>query len=164
MKNKKVTSKILGYTIPKGTSKTLRVKKVEEVIGSLSPEMLQLVFEIRKRMKEWEGVEEKVMYDGLAKEELPAFNLGKRQLFHLHLESARHGRGVAGTVSININDFEPYLLDSHVVSQSLKKLVAEQKIYRGTKWVFIPLKNMEEVEEFLDLVQLKYEFYKYGGE
>lgn len=156
MKNKKVTSKT--------SSKTLRVKLVMEVIASLVPEVQRLIAEIKNRMKQLEGIEEKVMYDGLAKEEVPAFNLGKRQLFHLHIESEKHGKGIAGTVSINVNDFEPYLMDSHAVSQKLKKLVARQKIYRGTKWVFIPLNNLDEVEEFLDLIKLKYEFYKFGGE
>ncbi|OGC75859.1 MAG: hypothetical protein A2145_05155 [candidate division Zixibacteria bacterium RBG_16_40_9] len=150
--------------ISKSSSKALRTKPVQQVIASLTPDMHELVFEIKRRMKELEGVEEKVMYDGLVKEEVPAFNLGKRQLFHLHIESEKHRRGLAGTISINVNDFEPYLLDSHIVSQRLKKMVAGQKIYRGAKWVFIPLNNMDEVEEFLDLVQLKYEFYKYGGE
>lgn len=156
MKSKRIT--------PKSSSKALRIKPVQEVIASLTPDMQQLLYEIKRRMKELERVEEKVMYDGLAKEEVPAFNLGKRQLFHLHIESKKHGRALAGTVSINVNDFEPYLLDSHIVSQRLKKLVAGQKIYRGTKWVFIPLNNMDEIEEFLDLIKLKYEFYKFGGE
>lgn len=156
MKNKKIT--------PMTSSNTLRVKPVKGVVASLPSEIQQLVFEISKRMKQLDGVEEKVMYDGLAKEEVPAFNLGKRQLFHLHIESEKHGKGMAGTVSINVKEFEPYLMDSHAVSQNLKKLVASQKIYRGTKWVFIPLNNRDEVEEFLDLVKLKYEFYKFGGE
>ncbi len=156
MNIKKVTSR--------ASSKTLRVKSVNEVIASLPLEIQQLVFEVKNKMRQLEGVEEKIMYDGLAKEEVPAFNLGKRQLFHLHIESEKHGKTLAGTVSINVNDFEPYLLDSHIVSQRLKKLVAGQKIYRGTKWVFIPLNNMDEIEEFLDLIKLKYEFYKFGGE
>ena len=156
MKNKKVTSKT--------SSNALRVKPVKEVVASLPSEIQGLVFEIKSRMRELDGVEEKVMYDGLTKEEVPAFNLGKRQLFHLHIESEKHCKGMAGTVSINVKDFEPYLMDSHVVSQSLKKMIASQKVYRGTKWVFIPLKNLDEVEEFLDLIKLKYEFYKFGGE
>jgi len=156
MKNKKIT--------PKTSSNTLRVKPVGEVIASLPSEIQELVFEIKSRMRDLDGVEEKVMYDGLAKEEVPAFNLEKRQLFHLHIESEKHGKGMAGTVSINVKDFEPYLMDSHAVSQSLKKMIASQKVYRGTKWVFIPLNSMEEVEEFLDLIKLKYEFYKFGGE
>lgn len=156
MKNKKVTSKT--------SSNTLRIKSAEEVIASLPSETQGLVFEIKSRMRKLEGVEEKVMYDGLAKEEVPAFNLGKRQLFHLHMESEKHGKGIAGTVSINVKDFEPYLMDSHAVSQNLKKVIASQKVYRGTKWVFIPLNSMDEVEEFLDLIKLKYEFYKFGGE
>src|SRR3989304_2626585 len=143
MKNKKVTSKT--------SSNTLRIKPVGEVIASLQTEIQGLVFEIKSRMRKLEGVEEKIMYDGLAKEEVPAFNLGKRQLFHLHMESEKHGKGIAGTVSINVKDFEPYLMDSHAVSQSLKKMIAFQKVYRGTKWVFMPLNSMEEVEEFLDL-------------
>jgi len=156
MKNKKVTSK--------ASSNTLRIKSVKEVINSLPTEIQGLVFEIKSRMRNLEEVEEKVMYDGLAKEEVPAFNLGKRQLFHLHIESEKHGKGIAGTVSINVNDFEPFLMDSHALSQSLKKMIASQKVYRGTKWVFIPLNNLDEVEEFLDLIKLKYEFYKFGGE
>jgi len=156
MKNKKVTSKT--------SSNTLRIKPVGEVIASLQTEIQGLVFEIKSRMRKLEGVEEKVMYDGLAKEEVPAFNLGKRQLFHLHIESEKHGQVIAGTVSINVKDFEPYLMDSHAVSQNLKKTIASQKVYRGTKWVFIPLNNLDEVGEFLDLIKLKYEFYKFGGE
>ena len=146
------------------SSNTLRIKPVGEVIASLPTEIQGLVFEIKSRMRDLGGVEEKVMYDGLAKEEVPAFNLGKRQLFHLHIESEKHGKGMAGTVSINVKDFEPYLMDSHAVSQNLKKVIASQKVYRGTKWVFIPLNSMDEVEEFLDLIKLKYEFYKFGGE
>ncbi len=156
MKSKKIN--------PKSSSNTLRIKLLEEVLGSLPSEIQRMVAEITKRMKQLQGVEEKIMYDGLAKEEVPAFNLDKRQLFHLHIESEKHGKGIAGTVSINVNDFEPYLMDSHTVSQRLKKLISAQKVYRGTKWIFIPLNNMDEVEEFWDLVKLKYEFYKYGGE
>ena len=156
MRNKKITTNT--------SSTTLRVKPVKEVVASLPTEIQGLIFEIKKRMKDLEGTEERVMYDGLAKEEVPAFNLGKRQLFHLHIESEKHGRGIAGTVSINVKDFEPYLMDSHAVSQSLKKVIASQKIYRGTKCVFIPLNGMDEIEEFLDLIKLKYEFYKFGGE
>lgn len=156
MKNKKVISKT--------SSDTLRIKPAKEVVASLPSEIQGLVLEIKSRMRNLEGVEEKVMYDGLAKEEVPAFNLGKRQLFHLHIESQKHRKGIAGTVSINAKDFEPYLMDCHALSQSLKKKIASQKVYRGIKWVFIPLNNMDEVEEFLDLVKLKYEFYKFGGE
>ena len=156
MKHKKVTFRT--------SSNTLRIKPVEEVINSLPTEIQGFVFEIKSRVRKLEGVEEKVMYDGLAKEEVPAFNLGKRQLFHLHIESEKPGKGIAGTISINVKNFEPYLMDSHAVSQMLKRIVASQKVYRGTKWVFIPLNNMDEVEEFLDLIKLKYEFYKFGGE
>ena len=161
MKHKKVTSKSL--------SNTLKAQKAKEKFALLVEESEGLVLEIRKRMSELEGVEEIEKKCYMGRGPVQFFILGDRHLFHLVFQFfKRRGirmpvPGFIGTIPIDINDFEPYLMDSHRVSERLKKLIFGEKIYRGTKGVRFSITNMDEVEEFLDLIKLKYEFYKFGG-
>lgn len=136
----------------------------EEAISSLPPVAQSLIAEIIESIKKLEGVEGKKMQEGSDKKAVLAFNLGDIQLFHLRFESEKQGTPVVGTVPIDVFDFEPLLLDSHNISGRLKKQIAGEKVQQTIKLVSFPLNNADEVEEFLELIQLKYEYYKFGGE
>lgn len=102
------------------------------------------------------GVEERALYDGFCRHWTPAYNLGDRQLFHVHNFRA----GLRATMFVGVTSLEPVVLDSDSVSPEVRNLLAQTSGNRGTKQFKLSIESEEDAQAFHKLVLVKWEFEK----
>ncbi len=101
------------------------------------------------------SIEERTLYDGFCHEWTPAYYVGKGQLFHAHNFQSR----LRATMFVGVRTLEPIILDTEQIPQPLRLLVAKTPAQR-TKQVKVPIEAAEDVEGFMEMVKVKWEFLK----
>ncbi len=124
-----------------------------DVIALLEETRSTLLTQLRADTLALQGVEERTLYDGFCREWTPAYYLGKGQLFHAHNFHSR----LRATMFVGVRNLEPVILDAEQIPDALRLLVAKTPGQR-TKQVKVPIDTMGDVEEFMEMVRIKWDF------
>ena len=127
---------------------------VPNIIEAMERGRAALLGHLRDLALSMQGVNERTVYDGFCREWTPAYYLGARQLFHVH----NFRSGLRATMFVGVNTLNPVILGAEEVAPEIRLMVAEASGGRGTKMVKVPLGCIEDVDQFMDLVRVKWEF------
>ena len=130
-----------------------RGPQVLDIIEAMEGPRGKLMAMLRDLALSLPEVEERTVYDGFCRHWTPAYQLGDRQLFHVH----NFRSGLRATMFVGVNNLEPLILDSDSVAQDLRAALAETQGNRGTKQFKMPIDSEEDVAAFRELVLIKWE-------
>ncbi|HAL49464.1 MAG: hypothetical protein FI707_05495 [SAR202 cluster bacterium] len=132
---------------------------VLSVIDGMTKKRRALVMRLREIVLSLGGVEERTLYDHFCREWTPAFYTRGTQLCHVH----DFGADLRATMFVGMKTLEPFIMASDGLSLENHRMVAETPAPRNTKELRMPITSMKDVDEFVALVRVKWEFVHRAG-
>ena len=134
----------------------VRLKSVKEILEEVPDDKRKLFENLRGKIMVLPGVIEKVDYDEYDDSQSPAYYLGEHEIFHFHITFQK----VQGTVPLDSQTLVPQVLALPGLAPMTQEKIRNAKDYRGTRWASVPLRSLDEVNELVRIIQLKYEWVK----
>jgi hypothetical protein len=124
----------------------------EEWLAGVAPSSAAVIRALDALALGIDGVTREIHWDGLARDFTPSYQLGGRELFHVH-PGEDGGAGI--TLSVSVKKLEPIVAADASIDASLKREVLASKDYRGTRWAFLDCPTVAGVTRLAPLVRAK---------